>query len=551
MNRQEFLTSFQKKKYSQDFSNIERTQSGLAPYTGPWGTTQIIHLLKRCMFGAKKADVDYCKTKTMDAAVNELINTVIPAPAPPVNNYNTGTPDPDVPAGATWVNAPPATSGGINTQRRYSLHSWWRGVQLNQARSIEEKMMLFWHNHLVTESESVDPRYLYTYNVLLRKHALGNFKSMIKEITINPAMLVYLNGNKNTSGAPNENYARELQELFTMGKGPNSLYTEDDVKAAAKVLTGYDDDPATLSYVFKPNKHDATNKQFSAFYNNTVITGRTGAAGEQELDDLIAMLFNQNELSLFICRKLYRFFVYYTIDAATENNVIVPMAAIFKNNNYNIKPVLLALFKSEHFYDVLNIGCLIKSPADFMTGLCREYGVVFPDPATNYVEAYALWRLINILGTDISQELGNPPNVAGWPAYYQEPQYHELWINSNSLPRRNLFSDTMITVGYSRNGKKIIIDPLAFADSLSNPFDPNQLIIDSLDLLYMIGVSQASRDYLKTQILLSGQTSDSYWTTAWTNYKNDPTNVTNKNIVLTRLKALYKYVMDLSEYQLS
>lgn len=550
MNRQEFLTAFQKKKTSQDFSNIERTRSGLAPYTGPWGAVQVIHLLKRSMFGAKKADVDYFKTKTMDASVNELINTVIPVPDPPVNNY-TGTPDPDVPAGATWVNAPAGTSGAINNQRGYSLHSWWRGLQLNQARSIEEKMVLFWHNHLVTEYQGIDPRYLYTYNVLLRKHALGNFKTMIKDITLNPAMLIYLNGNKNTSGAPNENYARELQELFTMGKGPNSLYTEDDVKTAARVLTGYDVAAATLSYVFKANKHDASNKQFSAFYNNTVITGRTGTAGEQELDDLITMLFNQNELSLFICRKLYRFFVYYTIDAATESNVIVPMATIFKNNNYDIKPVLLALFKSEHFYDALNIGCLIKSPADFMTGLCREYGVVFPDPATNYVEAYALWRLINVLGTDISQELGNPPNVAGWPAYYQEPQYHELWINSNSLPRRNLFSDTMITVGYSRNGKKIIIDPLVFADSLSNPFDPNQLIIDSLEILYMIGISQTSKDYLKTQILLSGQTSDSYWTTAWTNYKNDPTNTTNKNIVLTRLKALYKYIMDLSEYQLS
>src|SRR5687768_13628635 len=99
MNRQEFLTSFQKKKSSQDFNAIERTKSGLAPYTGPWSLTQVTHLLKRCMFGSKKADIDYLKTKTMDAAVNELVNTAIPAPDPPVNNYNAGTPDPDVAAG--------------------------------------------------------------------------------------------------------------------------------------------------------------------------------------------------------------------------------------------------------------------------------------------------------------------------------------------------------------------------------------------------------------------------------------------------------------------
>ena len=109
----------------------------------------------------------------------------------------------------------------------------------------------------------------------------------------------------------------------------------------------------------------------------------------------------------------------------------------------------------------------------------------------------------------------------------------------------------MIGNGYSKNGKKIVIDPIAFADTLSSPSDPNLLVSDSLSLLYMIDVSQTTKDYLKTQILLSGQSTDSYWTSAWNTYKADPNNVTNKNIVLTRLQALYKYIMDLSEFQLS
>lgn len=551
MDRRELFNVFQAKSLGQDFSHIDRTMSGLTPYSGPWGTKEITHLLKRTLFGATIADVNYFKTKTLAQAVDELM-TAAPPPAPPINNYNDNTPDPDVPAGETWVNAAHSKTGNINNLRSASLISWWTGLQINQNRSITEKMVLFWHNHFVTQRPNVNPAsYQYKYNALIRTHALGNFKDFVKQITVNPAMLVYLNGNANVKNAPDENYARELQELFTLGKGPGSNYTEDDVKAAAKVLTGYKDDLPTAAYLFNANKHDATDKQFSSFYNNTVIKGLAGTDGEKELDALLGMIFKQDEVALFICRKLYRFFVYYTIDAATEANVITPMATIFRNNKYDIKPVLIALFSSEHFFDVLNRGCVIKSPIDFVIGLCKEYNVIFPDSKTSYVEAYALWALIYTISRDTNQELGNPPNVAGWPAYYQEPQYHELWINSDTLPKRNKFSDNMIGNGYTKSGKKIVIDPIAFAATLSDPRNPNTLINDSLNLLYMIDVSQATKDYLKMQVLLSGQTNDQYWTTAWDNYIGDPNNNSYKNIVLTRLKALYRYMMDLSEYQLS
>jgi uncharacterized protein (DUF1800 family) len=551
MNRRTFLHPLQQKKTGQDFSKIEQAKSDLSVYTGKWETAEVTHLLKRTMFGAKKSDIDFFKTKTMSEAVEILINTQQSAPVPPVNNYSSTVADPDVAVGATWVNAPAGASGTVNNNRRNSLHSWWAGLQINQQKSIEEKMVLFWHNHLVVEADGLDPRYLYQYNVVVRKNALGNFKQFIKEITLNTAMLVYLNGNKNTAGAPNENYARELQELFTMGKGPNSQYTEKDVQEAAKVLTGYDIDAQTMLYRFRSTRHDSSTKTFSAFYNNTVINGRTGTDGEAELDDLLNMLFSKEELSLFICRKLYRFFVYYNIDESIETNVIMPLAAIFRNNNYEIKPVLLALFKSNHFFDPLNSGCLIKSPQDFLVGICREFEVAFPDTSTNYVPVYALWRVLNTTAKDLGQDLGYPPSVAGWPAYYQVPQFHQLWINSHALPRRNLFSDTMISPGYTRNMKTIVIDTLAFTKKLSNPSDPNAVINDALEILLKIEISQSSKDYLKTNMLLSGQSTDSYWTTAWTNYINNPTNTSYKSIVQTRLQALYKYLMDLSEYQLS
>lgn len=305
MNRRKFIDSFQPTKNVTQRVSVKVAQSGLTAFNGAWNEKLATHLLKRTMFGAKKTDITYFTHKNMSDAVDELINTTIPTPNPPVNNYGRTKFDPDIPLGDTWVNAPAGATGSINSNRRNSLQSWWLGLQINQARSLEEKMVLFWHNHLVTEYPGIDPRHLYTYNVTLRKHALGNFKTLIKDMTLNAAMLVYLNGNKNTAGAPNENYGRELQELFTIGKGPASLYTESDVQAAAKVLTGFSYNSSTFKYTFSASKHDSSDKQFSAFYDNTIITGRTGASGEYELDDLLAMLFRQEELSLFICRKLY------------------------------------------------------------------------------------------------------------------------------------------------------------------------------------------------------------------------------------------------------
>jgi hypothetical protein len=315
------------------------------------------------------------------------------------------------------------------------------------------------------------------------------------------------------------------------------------------VLTGFSVNATTISSGFDATKHDVTNKQFSAFYNNKLITGKMGAAGATELDDLLDMIFGTQECALFICRKLYRFFVYYDIDAATEANVITPLATIFRNNNYEIKPVLKALLISDHFFDPLNKGCIIKSPIDLYVGVCRDFGMVFP-METDYVNAYYMWDYIRAQAATISQNIGDPPNVAGWPAYYLEPQYHELWINTDTLPKRNQFTDNMIAKGYTRNGKTIVIDPIAFSDTLPNPTDPNALVTDALAQLYTVGVSQPVKDFLKS-ILVSGQLADHYWSDAWFAYKSLPTDATNKKIVGTRLTAFYKYIMDLPEYQLS
>ncbi len=542
-----YSTAFQQNRSFPQVTNNGSRSTGLTPYSGQWTTAEVVHLLKRTMFGAAPADIAYFRTLSMNTAVDELLTANGSAPAPPLNNYNSSYPDPNVAAGQPWVTAP--YDNLANGFRRNSFKSWWTGLMLNQGRSIEEKMTLFWHNHFATETSVIgDSRYAYKNNALLRQYALGNFKTLVKEVTLDPGMLRYLNGYLNTKNAPDENYARELQELFTVGKDPQ-LFTEDDVKAAAKVLTGYRIDGINITYFFDSTKHDTSNKQFSSFYNNTVITGQTGAAGAAELDDLLNMIFAQPQVAEHICRKLYRFYIYYTIDASTEANIIQPLAAIFRNNNYEIKPVLETLFKSEHFFDALNRGCVIKTPADYFVGSCREFNTVFPASSAlelQYVFWQALWSSMSLNGL----EPGEPPNVAGWPAYYQAPGFHEMWINSDTLPKRTQFTDLLINTGYTRFGFTLQFDPIAFAMNLSNPGDPNVLITDTLAILYSIDTGVDLFNYLKS-ILLSGQSTDSYWTTAWDDwYYNQSDNVA-KGVVLARLKPFFQYIMGLAEYHLS
>ncbi len=555
MDRRSFLKS---NIHSQDISPAmppaAPPNGGLSQYAGSWTELEVIHLLKRTMFGAAKADIDYFVSKGLVASVDELLNPVAPLPSPPVKEYtptNAAVPDNQVPQGSTWI-LDPNTDGTVNSLRIASFKKWWMGVMIGQDRSLREKMTLFWHNHFATETQTVsNAQFIYKHHNLLRTYSLGNFKDLTKLVTIDPAMLVYLNGERNTKSAPDENYGRELQELFCCGKGPDSQYTETDVRTAAKVLTGWRNDSANIISYFDPNRHDTGDKTFSAFYNNTVIGGRSGAtAGDAELNDLLDMIFATQEVAKYVCRRIYRWFVYYDIDDTVESTIITPLANIFRTNNYEIKAVLNALLKSEHFFDALARGCQIKSPVDLVVTACREFNVAF-QPASDYSTNYGFYNYLVGWASNMQQNIGDPPDVSGWKAYYQAPQFYEVWINSDTLPKRNQFTDTMVTNGYTFNGKKMQIDAAAFAQTLPNPGDPNQLIDDILKIIYRIGLSPASKAQLKTDILLGGQASDYYWTDAWNMYVTNPGNLSNTATVKNRLRDLLKYFMDLSEYQLA
>jgi uncharacterized protein (DUF1800 family) len=539
---------------------VQRTTAGLEPYTGTWGPEHILHLLRRTTFGPSRADLDNLKTKTMFQAV-DLLTALPPDEASAPLIYDTN--DTAAPFGTTWVNAQykdPASMVDPSGSRRNSLKGWWTSLMLNQPLSVREKMVLFWHNHFVTESLDIpDPRYSYRYISLIRKNALANFKDLTRQITFDGAMLRYLNGYLNNKTAPDENYARELQELFTIGKGPQvgpgdyTNYTEDDVKAAARVLTGWriyqnaDGTIGTQTSSYDSTRHDTNNKTFSYRYQNTTIIG--GIDGTREVDDLLNLIFLQPETAKFICRKLYRWFVYYVIDDWTELNIISQMANTLRTNGYNVLPVLKELFKSAHFYDSVNMACMIKDPLVHVLGTCRQFNIPFPTVTDGVVKQYTMWNYLWNTASTVGMTLGDPPDVSGWKAYYEVPQYYELWINADTLTKRTAWTNRMISTGYSSSSAKIVIDPLAFVQTVSDPSDPNILIDEATQFLLAMPLTAAQKRFLKEEILIPGLP-DYEWSAEWSLYIADPNNLTARNAVKSKLQALLTFIMQMPEYHL-
>ena len=530
-----------------------RTNTGLDVYSSSWNQDDLLHLLRRVTFGVSKGDLEEFNGLNLEKTIDKLLDTSVVSTGEPLNHYGSRFADPDVKLGESWVKAPyNPTLEGV---RKQSMKGWIWSLALNQKPTAFGKMLLFWHNHFAVEMRMVpSASAFYHYWKVLSDYSLGNFKTFTRQITIDTAMLYYLNGRLNRKGAPDENYARELQELFTLGKGPDSQYTEDDVKAAARVLTGFTINNSTtpFSSIFSANRHDTDDKQFSAFFNNTVIKGRTGInAGMDELNDMLDMIFAKEEVSKHICRKLYRFFVYYKIDDNAETNVIEPLAKVFRDNNFELKPVLKALLMSEHFFDSWNRACVIKDPLTHSINFFRQFEVKFPSDSN--VETLYQAFIFGAGYTAINQmDLGDPPSVAGWEAWYQLPLYQRSWITSDSLPKRNELQDYILWLGHKIGAYTMKVDVWDLTKKFSKPNDADQLIDDAMHFLLPMSLSAGQLSTLKN-ILLPGGIPDYNWTDDYNAAINDtyPNHATALQSVTLRLSSLYKAMMNLSEYQLS
>ena len=333
--------------------------------------------------------------------------------------------------------------------RAQSLRSWKMESIFKEGLSIYEKMTLFWNNHFSVVPEN--PPLHFLNNITLMENALGNFRDLVKKMTIDPAMLIFLNGNENTAKAPNENFARELFELFTIGKGDQvspgdySNYTETDIREAARVLTGWiinfphlvENDQSMIELStdalihFNTNTHDAGDKHFSARFNKQIISN----SGPGEYLALIDMIFSQPECARFICRKLYRWFVYYDISGEVEDRIIEPLATLLVDNDYEINPVLTVLLKSEHFFESMHFGGMIKNPYDFLATMMKPFQVQKNEPDDPYLK---FLFYLDIYHLAVGQQMAyfTPPSVAGWKAYYQAPLFYRTWINASTLNLR-------------------------------------------------------------------------------------------------------------------
>ncbi len=449
-----------------------------------WNTDAARHLLARTLFGYTRADLAKALTYTSAAEFVSLqLLADQPQPAPP----------------NAWITETPvAGNGSVDGQRYTELTLWWYNRMLTEPTNMRERMVLFWHNHFTSDRAKVNyPQHMYQQNALFRKQAFGNFRQFVKDVTIDPAMLIYLDGRQNNKNAPNENYGRELMELFTLGIGN---YTDTDVKQVALCMTGWRVDGLTAVFT----------KTAFADVNKTVL----GKTGNFSYADAIDVILAQDAAAEFISRKLYKEFVYHT----PNEPFVKQMADVFRKANYEIRPLLQFLFTSDEFYKPAYQGAKIKSPTELTIGTLKYLGLNKPD-----------LQYVADTSKALTQQLFYPPNVQGWVGYHE-------WINSNTYPMRGGFTDALIN-GKKPSGQKLTVSlvPLDYARSFSSSEDAVQLIKDITDLMVRFPLSTTKKAFLLDTLL------DGTIVANWS---------TNTPMADIRIQKLMRAIMRLPEYQL-
>jgi len=448
-----------------------------------WNVDTARHLLTRCLFGYTRADLDTALSfSSVDAFVSRALLAELPQPSPP----------------NTWVSETPVSTDTMQGARYVELTNWWLNRMLTEGTSMREKMVLFWHNHFVSDRAKVNyPQHMYLQNALFRQYAFGDFRQFTKDVTIDPAMLIYLDGRQNNKNAPNENYGRELMELFTLGIGN---YTETDVKQAALALTGWRVDG--LKAVFTKANFADVSKTF------------LGKTGNFSYTDIVDIILSQNAAAEFVCRKLYKEFVYYK----PNEPFVKQMADVFRKANYSIRAVLQFMLTSDEFFKTDYRATRIKNPAELVVGTLKFLGVTKPD----------FGYLADTTRT-LQQYIFYPPNVAGWPGQRD-------WISSNTYPVRGGYSDSLLN-GLKANGQRLSfsVNPLSYARSFSTAEDAPRFVKDVTALLLATPPS-ATGEKLLLDTLLDG-----------TIAANWSTNTPNADV---RISKFLKALMRLPEYQL-
>ena len=401
----------------------------LDEYTQPLSRLQVQHLLRRTTFSLTNSIVDKYVGQKASVVVDELFSNAdasINALQPFFVNDHIK--NPGNLSGKQREEAE-AKKSLLFGEYNLTLGEWWVGLMKKDTNSILEKMVLFWHDHFATQfaiCDNIPAISMYKQNDVFRKNYAGSFRTLLEQVSIDGAMLKYLNGDQNKSDSPNENYARELMELFSLGVGN---YSEQDVREAAKILTGWKvnyflDEGTPYKPFLNISEFDKTTKLFmgEVFSVNYEVNEQNVFKNSiQKLIEVILAKKGQASAK-FICKKLYEYFVYAN-PQKLDNQIIDLMSQLLIENRFEIKPVLKKLLKSQHFFDDLNIGIQIKSPVETIVGMVKHI---------KYNDRYAR-NVMAVLGL----ELFNPPNVAGWKGY-------RSWISTKTLPTSIYFLKEII-----------------------------------------------------------------------------------------------------------
>lgn len=541
--------------------------ASLNPLSGALGHRRAAHLLRRASFRYTKERVDELAALSAEEAVSALLQLYPLQLEQPVYG----------PGATTWINPPGGVDPADDDQLLPYVMGWW----LNEAvydPGIGHKMSFFFHQYMVVQIGTLRNANYFDYLALMRWGALGNFKQLATKLVLDNCMLRYLNNDQNFKDNPNENFAREFFELFTIGTGeaagPGDYtnYTEDDIVQAARVFTGFnrtqrgqaiDPDTQLPSGRGIPGQHDFDPKTFSNRLGNTTLQsgGDSEADMLAELNAFVDLVFSQEETARNFCRRLHRYFVTRPITDEVENEVIAPLAQTFRDNNFEVKPVLQALLSSQHFYDAddtdpndESLGALIRPPLDLVLHSISFFNLPIPDPVSANAEHYlAFWNggVVNRALGQAGMQLFYPPDVAGYPGYFQVPVHNRLWFNSATIIARYKLPQILLTgtqvLGGSSESIGTKLDVAAWIrDSgvVSDPADSYVLVKELLQYLFPEEADADRFDYFLTNIFLD-QLPPPDWTYEWDNFINTG----DDSEVKIPLSRLVNAIMYAPEYQ--
>jgi len=565
--------------------------ASLTEITGVLGRNRAAHLLRRATFGPTIPEIDQFAALTATQALALLLDDTAVNPLPPI----------DLLTGSTWVDptgvsGPPLAGSGNSEQDQLFeyFQAWHMDVMRKAPLTLKERITWFMHTHLparwtvINRSEAI-----YYQNCLYRHYAYGSFRELFKKICVDNAMLRYLDGYSNKKNSPNENFAREMFELYSIGRGEQvaegdyTNYTEDDIKAATRVLTGWELDE-TYSFIDPDTglpagkmqsqlagdgttelatEHDTEAKTFSSKFGGTVIQTSsvvegfaTVEAAYTELDEMIDMIFSQQETGRFIARKLYRFFVYHFITEDAETDIIGPLAQTLIDNDFSIQELLTVLLKSEHFYDADdavtendNVGALIKSPVDIFTGLSRMFEIQYPDRETSTDPFYGDMAYVVSKLVDQGLNFYEPFEVAGYPAYHQMPGYNRNWITTYALAFRYQMGGVLMKTLDQATERTFVLDIVDWVENsghITDPYDAVEIMDVLVNNLYAIELTQERYDYFLYTVFLDYPEDQAYarglWTQEWNLYEGS----SDDSVVRSLLERLFSALIETPEFQI-